>query len=146
MTDQPRRRTKAPSASATDAAPRSDGEQRPAEPGEARERAGARAVDDVNPAPSAPVTTSPAAGDPPAPPCEDTPRDESPAAGQGGEPPAAGESDDAEPARATEPGAWAALHARRVRARRPGRRGRRAAAPAAAEARPGAGRRATRTA
>jgi ribonuclease G len=44
-----------------------------------------------------------------------------------------GEADDTGSAdRATEPGAWAALHARRVRARRPGRRGRRSAPPAAA--------------
>ncbi len=44
-----------------------------------------------------------------------------------------GEADDTRSGdRATEPGAWAALHARRVRARRPGRGGRRNAPPEAA--------------
>ena len=38
-----------------------------------------------------------------------------------------GEADDDRDDRPTEPGAWAALHARRTRARRPGRRGRRPA-------------------
>ena len=160
MTDQPRRRTKAPSASPTDAAPRSEDEERPGRSGAAEERAGTpeeragtpeapeeragtpaeRAgtpdVVDVRP-PSSGALTPPSGGDSPASPPDGTPRDEPPAvAGQGGDRSETTEADEAEPARATEPGAWSALHARRVRARRPGRRGRRTTPPAPAEGSP----------
>ncbi len=102
MSDQPRRRAEARRESSSDARPQSTTEE-PAEQsaaGQSGEATGA----------------------------VEAPRVEAPApVEQGGEQPAAAET---EIERATEPGAWSALHARQVRARRPGRRGRRPAPPA----------------
>ncbi|MGD0996772.1 MAG: Rne/Rng family ribonuclease [Thermoleophilia bacterium] len=92
MTDEGRRRTKAPSAPLPDATERADGEERAPQPGPAQES-----------------------------------REQPEAIGESREQPEATET---EVARATEPGAWAAIHARQVRGRRPGRRGRRPAPPA----------------
>ena len=95
MTDEGRRRTKAPSAPLPDATERADGEERAPQPGPAQES-----------------------------------REQPEATGESREQPEATET---EVARATEPGAWAAIHARQVRGRRPGRRGRRQRRPPKAD-------------
>ena len=73
---------------------------------------------------SASEQTPPADGQSPARGKRSAAADEQPVSG--GEPSAAADDD----ARTTEPGAWAAQHARRTRAQRPGRRSRRPVAPA----------------
>jgi ribonuclease G len=82
------------------------------------------------------VEKAAAQSDAPATPATETEHSETAAPATSGETPVAPADQpepDAEAERATEPGAWSALHARRVRAtRRPARRGRRATAPPAA--------------
>ncbi len=125
MSDEPKPRRRAPRTRRAPAA--NDGALETAQPttGESSEAATA-APQNAEPAAAAPYDTEPPAT----------------AAPQGAQPPAGpGPADDDEAGedgpeiRATEPGAWAALHARRTRGRRPSRRGRSAAA--ATDAAPG---------
>ena len=101
-----------------EAAAQSGAPATPATQTEPTDAAAAAAPVETPPAPPAPHSAVEQAAPAETPPAQDRTADQA-------EP-------DAEAARATEPGAWAALHARRVRAtRRPARRGRRAIAPPA---------------